>query len=97
MDDDNYYRNEFALAGLDAWITREPDYDDGPPDEDDRYPEGCCQECGRELAFMGYSGSPEDVYEVYACPKCDLPNPPWTPAPKTAPSEASDEDDEVPF
>lgn len=72
-----------------------PDVDDGP-EEDDRYAEGCCQDCGTDLAFMGYSGSPEDTYEIYACPKCDLPNPPYTPAPK-APIDTNDEDDEVPF
>lgn len=74
-----------------------PDVDDGPDETDDRYPDGCCQDCGAELAFMGYSGSAEDTYEVYACPKCDLPKPPWTPAPKATPIDIADKDDEVPF
>lgn len=97
MSDDTYYRNELAMRGIDAWITREPDYDDGPPENDDRYPEGCCQDCGEDLAFMGYSGSPEDTYEIYACPKCDLPNPPWTPGPKFDSVEIAGDDEEVPF
>jgi len=96
FEDRRYYQNEMAMTGLDSWITRDDrEYDDGPdPDEDDRFPEGCCQDCGAELAFMGYGGSPGDTYEVYACPKCDLPNPPWTPAPKAAPLEIAEAEDE---
>lgn len=56
MSDDTYYRNELALTGLDAWITREPDYDEGPPEPEPCCPEftdmctdkghDCCDQCG---------------------------------------------------
>lgn len=39
MNDDRYSQNEHALSGLDAWITREPDYDEGLPER-----EPCCPE-----------------------------------------------------
>lgn len=62
MSDDNYYRNELALAGLDAWITREPEYDDGPEE-----PEPCCPEFSRQCGEYAH----DRCDRCNGCETCD--------------------------